>query len=308
MSTKASAATQTDVVAGSHPTARNQPRGRYMFTSHSTRISSNRSEPGSSLRRVLAVCVSAILAVLLAASPAAAATGTVKTSGLPLTVRSAPSTTASAIGSLSNGTAVTITCQTYGTSVTGTYGTSKVWDKIASGGYVSDTYLHTGSDGLVAPLCDSSSPTTNKLLDYADNYVGRLAKYACLDAGITNTNGTWQCKQFVSCAVAKAYGRNIQGGYYSPYLNNGFVKVSRADARAGDVVQLNKSTNRETFYTGMHTAILAGGFGGDNTATVVDSNYGGDPRGSEVVRKHSWDPYLKASQHGLQVSIFRYVG
>ncbi len=79
-------------------------------------------------------------------------TGTVNTSGLPLTVRSAASTNASAVGSVADGANVTITCQKLGSSVTGTYGTSKLWDYIGDG-YIADAYVSTGSDGQVAPTC-----------------------------------------------------------------------------------------------------------------------------------------------------------
>ena len=37
--------------------------------------------------------------------------------------------------------------------MTGRYGTSRVWDRLAKGGYVTDTYVYTGSDGRVAPRC-----------------------------------------------------------------------------------------------------------------------------------------------------------
>ncbi|MDC0715723.1 peptidoglycan DD-metalloendopeptidase family protein [Nannocystis bainbridge] len=80
-------------------------------------------------------------------------TGTVSTSGLPLTVRSTPSTSGTAVGSVANGAKVTITCQKNGTSVTGTFGTTKLWDFIGTG-YVSDAYINTGSDGQVAPTCN----------------------------------------------------------------------------------------------------------------------------------------------------------
>ena len=79
-------------------------------------------------------------------------TGTVNTSGLPLTVRSAASTNASAVGSVADGAKVNITCQKLGSSVTGTYGTSKLWDFIGDG-YIADAYVSTGSDGQVAPTC-----------------------------------------------------------------------------------------------------------------------------------------------------------
>jgi uncharacterized protein YraI len=94
--------------------------------------------------------------VLIGGAPAlAAAAGTVHTdSGVAVTVRSAPSTSAASVGTVADGASVSIDCQTNGDTVTGKYGTSDIWDHIpASGGYVSDTYVYTGSDGRVAPDC-----------------------------------------------------------------------------------------------------------------------------------------------------------
>ena len=82
----------------------------------------------------------------------AAVTGTVNTSGISLTVRSTASTSGAAVGSVADGAKVKISCQKKGTSVTGTYGTSTLWDYIGTG-YVSDAYISTGSDGQVAPTC-----------------------------------------------------------------------------------------------------------------------------------------------------------
>ena len=48
---------------------------------------------------------------------------------------------------------MTISCQKNGSSVTGTYGTTMLWDFIGNG-YVSDAYVNTGSDGQVAPTCN----------------------------------------------------------------------------------------------------------------------------------------------------------
>jgi len=81
------------------------------------------------------------------------AAGTVNTAGSPLTVRSGPGSTYPSVGSVSDGTAVTISCQAVGTLVSGTYGTSRLWDRIGSGRYVSDAYVNTGSDDQVAPTC-----------------------------------------------------------------------------------------------------------------------------------------------------------
>jgi hypothetical protein len=78
--------------------------------------------------------------------------GRVNTAGAPLTIRANASTSSAAVGSVADGAQVTITCQKRGESVTGTYGTSTLWDKIA-GGYIADAYVSTGSDGQVAPTC-----------------------------------------------------------------------------------------------------------------------------------------------------------
>lgn len=79
-------------------------------------------------------------------------TGTVNTSGANLTVRSGPGTGYAAVGSVADGSTVKFTCQKKGESVTGTYGTSALWDYIGTG-YVSDAYIYTGSDGQIAPTC-----------------------------------------------------------------------------------------------------------------------------------------------------------
>lgn len=81
------------------------------------------------------------------------APGTVNTAGADLNVRSGPGTGYSIVGSLNDGAGVSISCQTTGTSISGTYGTSNIWDKIGSGRYVPDAYIYTGSDGRVAPNC-----------------------------------------------------------------------------------------------------------------------------------------------------------
>lgn len=81
------------------------------------------------------------------------AQGRVNTAGAPLTVRSGPGTGHSAVGSVADGATVTISCQATGTSVTGTYGTSRIWDRIGPGRYIADAYVYTGSDGRVAPAC-----------------------------------------------------------------------------------------------------------------------------------------------------------
>lgn len=76
----------------------------------------------------------------------------VNTAGAPLTVRAGASTSTAAVGSIADGTHVTIRCQKRGQSITGTYGTSNLWDDIGNG-FIADAYVATGSDGQVAPTC-----------------------------------------------------------------------------------------------------------------------------------------------------------
>lgn len=85
-----------------------------------------------------------------------AATGTVNTeSGVSLNVRSGPSTSNPVVGSVADGASVGIYCQARGQSISGTYGTSNLWNKISSSSarYIPDAYTYTGSDGRVAPDC-----------------------------------------------------------------------------------------------------------------------------------------------------------
>ncbi|MCX4764069.1 SH3 domain-containing protein [Streptomyces sp. NBC_01275] len=73
--------------------------------------------------------------------------------GVRLNVRSGPGTGYSIVRVLPEGSKVAIYCQTPGTSVAGPYGTSNIWDNIGNGDFVSDAYVHTGSDGYVASHC-----------------------------------------------------------------------------------------------------------------------------------------------------------
>lgn len=76
----------------------------------------------------------------------------VNTSGAALTIRAGASASTAAVGSVADGAYITISCQKVGQSISGTYGTTALWDKIG-GGFVSDAFVSTGSDGRVAPDC-----------------------------------------------------------------------------------------------------------------------------------------------------------
>ncbi|OKI49599.1 N-acetylmuramoyl-L-alanine amidase [Micromonospora sp. CB01531] len=83
-------------------------------------------------------------------------TGTVNTGGGgTLNVRSGPGTSYAIVGSVANGASVSIYCQTTGTTVTGTYGTSNIWNRIGTNRYIADAYVLTGYDGFIpnVPRC-----------------------------------------------------------------------------------------------------------------------------------------------------------
>ena len=99
------------------------------------------------------VAAAALLVTAPGAAAGTAATGVVSTGGIALNVRTAPASTAPKAGTVKQGRTVTITCQKAGQLVHGTIRTTTLWDRV-NGGYVSDAYVATGSDGQVAPTCN----------------------------------------------------------------------------------------------------------------------------------------------------------
>jgi uncharacterized protein YraI len=147
------------------------------------------------------IAATAALLVTGTATAAYAASGTVNTAGSALTVRAAPGTGYDAFGSVNDGASVTILCQTSGSSVSGTYGTSTLWDMIGSGGFIADAYVYTGSDGRVAPACDyaAAPPRANP------RGANAAISYEFARLGSTAEEG-W-CMRF----QAQAYGWSASG-------------------------------------------------------------------------------------------------
>jgi uncharacterized protein YraI len=106
---------------------------------------------------------------------AGSASGTINTAGTALTVRSGPGTTYDSWRTVADGSTVTLLCQTTGSSVTGTYGTTTMWDFLSNGGMVSDAYVYTGSDGQIVNNCtyvgaEPSSKTNPRSANGAINW------------------------------------------------------------------------------------------------------------------------------------------
>jgi CHAP domain len=70
-----------------------------------------------------------------------------------LNERSQPSTSATTVGDLANGTVVYLSCQTAGTaySTGGTPSTDSIWDRLTNGAYVADYWLSTPAVGTFSP-------------------------------------------------------------------------------------------------------------------------------------------------------------
>ena len=84
--------------------------------------------------------------------------GTVNSHGTPLNKRSGPGTNYPVVGSVPDGTTVTILCQATGTTETGDWGATDLWDRLDDNTYVSDAFVFTGTNGMVAPACNGSQP------------------------------------------------------------------------------------------------------------------------------------------------------
>jgi uncharacterized protein YraI len=109
---------------------------------------------GGTTRRLIggALAAAALTTAGVLAAPGAAeaavVTGVVQVAGT-LTLRTGPSTSAAAVGSVRNGTRLQIACYVAGASVTGTVRTTTAWDRLANGRYVSHAYVR----GAVPARC-----------------------------------------------------------------------------------------------------------------------------------------------------------
>ena len=69
-------------------------------------------------------------------------------------VRRGPSTDKAVVSTISAGSTVTLGCSTHGGNVTGPYGTSDLWYKVAgTDTYIADVMVSTGSDNAVTEEC-----------------------------------------------------------------------------------------------------------------------------------------------------------
>lgn len=106
-------------------------------------------------------------------------TGKVNSKGVPLNKRQGPGTSYPIVGSVADGTTVTIVCQTSGTTVTGPYGPTSLWDRLPDNSYVTDAFVYTGTNNMVAPRCSGTPQGTiqQRLNRFISDWQGKFLTY-----------------------------------------------------------------------------------------------------------------------------------
>lgn len=197
--------------------------------------------------RALVIGAVGTATVIAGTGVADAAAGTIRTSGTALTVRSGPGTGYKAVTTLKSGTKVTISCQTPGTSVKGTYGTSTWWDKIGTGRYVSDAYVYTGSDGRVAPLCSVGTGGAVKN-DYPYSTYNKVDKWNFYTGNCTSF-AAWRINNNLGIKFSNSY----KGQHWGNAINwdnaarNAGISVT-SKPKAGDIAVRNYGTYGHVAY------------------------------------------------------------
>lgn len=170
--------------------------------------------------------IPALAGMLIFSGTAAADTSgyhVANTQGFGVTVRSGPSQQTLATGHLTEGAAISIACQTTGTDVNG----SRIWDRLNTGGYVSDYYTTTPGVGNFSPgvaRCDTTPTPPGP----AGGDLGRANQaIGWFQARNGSTAYEWRCET----AVEEAYGSHR---YYSA-LDDWRDAVGRGAAHPGDL-------------------------------------------------------------------------
>ncbi|MGI8683124.1 MAG: CHAP domain-containing protein [Mycobacteriales bacterium] len=189
----------------------------------------------------------------------------IETHGTALTVRSGPGTGYAAVGTIKDGTPVDIGCQAYGTAVTGTFGTSKVWDRIGKGRFVADTYVYTGHEGKFLATCPKQSQPALKN-DYP---------YSGQTSGIDPWNFyKGQCTSFVAWRLNDRRGINFNNYWRGQHFGNANLWEGAArnlgiavnnQPKVGAVAQWNSGSYGHVAWV---TRVNS-----NNTVTIEEYNY-----------------------------------
>jgi murein DD-endopeptidase MepM/ murein hydrolase activator NlpD len=131
------------------------PKEKTMKRRHQRRTAITALAAASILSSCLSLVTTTAPAAAAAQTSTVAGTGTAKTGGTPLNMRTTPSSTGAKIGSVANGGKVWIMCQVIAEHVDGTVRSTRIWDRLANNSWVSDAYIVRAYYKI--PVCSSST-------------------------------------------------------------------------------------------------------------------------------------------------------
>jgi surface antigen len=190
--------------------------------------------------------------------------------GGPYNLRAGPGTGYATEGTVSGGAGVTITCTSRGESVSGEYGTGRVWDRLANGSWVADVNVYTGTDGAAARPCQfddypyRSSSTSG--VDAWNFYNRQCTSFAAFRI---NWNGTRTGRTFTNMYLGEHFG---DAHMWDDAARASGVAVSNTPA-VGRIAQWNRN---------------AGGVGGYGHVAYVSRVYAD---GSILIEEYNWHAY-----------------
>lgn len=119
----------------------------------------------------------AVAALSVLPTPALAASAwEVEGEGEPVNLREGPGTDTRVVGSVPDGAWVTIVCTARGTTETGPWGESDVWDRLDSGDWISDAFVRTNTfEPVEAPCDDGPPPPSDGPMEGVDTWNGTPA-------------------------------------------------------------------------------------------------------------------------------------
>jgi len=191
----------------------------------------------------LAAGALALVVLLSLAAPAFAGNSNmsgevITASGQALAVRSGPGTNYPFIASVMSGGTVWFNCYETGTTVTGPYGPETVWDRLDSGGFVSDAWIYTGHNSAVVPLCGPGGASC-----YGASCVGKNpGAEGCLADAAEVTQYYTATKQTPDIDIWEPGGRvtAVVYEYHSNACNAAWFEFGgRVDANGGDLAKLS---------------------------------------------------------------------
>jgi hypothetical protein len=187
---------------------------------------------------VLAIALSLSLAASASASNSNVSGKVITASGQALAVRSGPGTNYPFIASVKSGDTVWFNCYENGTTVAGPYGREAVWDRLDSGGFVSDAWIFTGRNSAVVPPCGPGGAGC-----YSASCVGKNpGTEGCLADAAEVTQYYTATKQTPDIDIWEPGGRitAVVYEYHSNACNAAWFEFGgRVDANAGDLAKLS---------------------------------------------------------------------